>query len=74
VSLKRARSGWEKRQCTLQLIVFADGIARAKPLLMFHGQENSKDWRRGAEKKKYHTGVVVIFNPKAYANTSNLIN
>jgi hypothetical protein len=74
VSIRRARSGWEKRQCTLQLIVFADGIPRAKPLLMFHGIENSKDTRRLREKKKYHPGVVVIFNPKAYANTSNLID
>jgi Tc5 transposase DNA-binding domain len=73
VTLKAARSGWEKRQCTLQIIVFADGIARCKPLLMFHGKPTSKDRRRIAEMRKYHPGVIVIFNEKAYANTSNLV-
>jgi hypothetical protein len=29
---------------------------------------------RHAEHKKYHPGVVVIFNEKAYTNTSNLID
>src|SRR5271155_854134 len=74
VALRAARNGWEKRQCTLQIIVFADGIARCKPLLMFHGKPTSKDRRRIAEMKKYNPGVVVIFNEKAYANTSNLIS
>src|SRR6266516_386562 len=72
VALRAARNGWEKRQCTLQIIVFADGIARCKPLLMFHGKPTSKDRRRTAEMKKYNPGVIVIFNEKAYANTSNL--
>jgi hypothetical protein len=74
VLLKGQRSGWDKRQCTLQIIVFADGIARCKPLLMFKGKPTTKDRRRLAEIKKYHPGVVVIFNNKAYANTSNLIS
>ena len=74
VTLRAARNGWEKRQCTLQIIVFADGIARCKPLLMFHGKPTSKDRRRIAEMKKYNPGVIVIFNEKAYANTSNLIS
>jgi hypothetical protein len=74
VCLKGAKSGWEKRQCTLQIIVFADGVARCKPLLMFKGKPKSKDRRRIVEFRKYHPGVVVIFNEKAYANTSNLID
>jgi hypothetical protein len=39
---------------------------------MFKGKADSKDRRRLAEMKKYHPAVVVIFNEKAYANTSNL--
>jgi hypothetical protein len=41
---------------------------------MFYRIENSKDTQRLCKKKKYHLGVVVIFNLKAYANTSNLID
>ena len=73
VTIRGAKSGWEKRQCTLQVIVFADGINRCKPLLMFKGKPISTDRRRAAEMKKYHPGVKVIFNDKAYANTENLI-
>jgi hypothetical protein len=43
-------------------------------LMMFKGQEKKKDSRRRAEYKAYHPGVVVIFNEKAYANTSNFID
>jgi hypothetical protein len=32
------------------------------------------DSRRRTKHKKYHPSVVVIFNEKAYANTSNLID
>jgi hypothetical protein len=71
--LKGQKSGWEKRQCTLQIVVFADRVARCEPLLMYRGIPTTKDKRRSAEYTKYHPGVVVIFNKKAYANTSNLI-
>jgi hypothetical protein len=74
VRLKGGKSGWDKRQCTLQIAVFADGVMRIKPLLMFKGKIHSKDSRRRAEYKKYHPNVVVIFNEKAWANTSNLID
>ena len=30
-------SGWDKRQATVQLTVFADGVARVRPLLIFRG-------------------------------------
>jgi hypothetical protein len=72
IRLKGLRSGWENRQCTLQIVVFADGIARCKPLLIYRGQTETKDYRRIEEMKKYHPGVVIIFNKKAWANTSNL--
>lgn len=74
VRLKGGRSGWDKRQCTLQIAVFADGVMRIKPLLIFKGKTHSKDSCRRTEYKKYHSGVVVIFNEKAWANTSNLID
>jgi hypothetical protein len=39
VWLKEARSGWDWRQATLQLCVFADGIQRSRPLLIFYRAE-----------------------------------
>jgi hypothetical protein len=41
---------------------------------MFKGKPKSKDYSRRLEEKKYNPGVIVIFNDKAYANTSNLID
>ena len=35
---KSGLSGLDKRQCTVQLTAFADGIPRMRPLLMFRGQ------------------------------------
>jgi len=73
VRIKESKSGHDKRQCTLQIAVFADGVLRCKPLLMFKGKPKG-DNRRKAEQKKYHPGVIVIFNEKAWANTSNLLD
>ena len=33
-----AASGLDKRQCTVQLTIFAGGVARVKPLIIFHGK------------------------------------
>ena len=74
VRLKEGKSGHDKRQCTLQIAVFADRVLRCKPLLMFKGKPGKGDARRRAEYKKYHPSVVVIFNEKAWANTSNLLD
>jgi hypothetical protein len=74
VRLKGSKSGHNKRQCTLQIAVFADSIPRCKPLLMFKGKPKSKDYRRRTEEKRYNPGVIVIFNKNVYANTSNLID
>ena len=38
VSGKSDRSGWGKRQATLMLYIFADGIQRIQPKLIFHGK------------------------------------
>ena len=37
VWIKEQRSGWDKRQVTLQVCVYVDGVMRCKPLLIFHG-------------------------------------
>ncbi|TGO08720.1 hypothetical protein BPAE_1222g00010 [Botrytis paeoniae] len=73
VFLKGSKGGWEKRQATLQIMVSADGISRCKPLIMFQGKEGVGSSTRKAEFKKYHSGVDVIFNPKGYCNTKELL-
>ena len=55
--------------CTLQLTVFADGILRAKALLIFRGSPNLKDKYRITEVKQYYPDVIVVWNQKAYSNT-----
>ena len=72
VWVKEQRSGWNKRQATLQLCVHADGLLYTPPLLMFRGQEGPGNLARKAEMAKYPKGIHVIFNPKAYANGENL--
>jgi len=42
-----------KRQATIQLTVFADGIARVMPLLIFRGVPVSKSAARRREAKRY---------------------
>jgi hypothetical protein len=71
VWVKEQRSGWNKRQATLQLCIHADGKPHTDPLIMFRGAVKG-DYRRKAEAKLYAKGVTVIFNPKAYANGENL--
>ena len=55
-------SGNEKRQCTVQLTVFADGEPRVKPLLIFKGTG-----KRISDKKtkQYDSRVVVKFQENA---------
>lgn len=65
------QSGWDKRQGTIQLTVFADGIPRVKPLLFFRGQGVGATVV--TEMKEYDPRVVVKFNPTAYANSVNMI-
>jgi hypothetical protein len=74
VFLKGGPSGWEKRQCTLQVAISADGIGHYKPLLIFGGAEGIGSRTRQAEVKRYHPGVSVIFNPKAYCNSKVMLS
>ena len=72
VWVKTHRSGWDKRQATLQLLVSADGVNRCKPLLLFQGK-GVLSTRLKKEISQYDPGVVVQWNPKAYANTETTL-
>ena len=62
---KSISNGWDKRQATLILYLFADGVSRIKPKLIFHGSSGpSESW----ESNRYHGGVTVEFNKTAYSN------
>jgi len=61
---KSSQSGWDKRQASLVLCVFADGVPRVPPMIIFRG----KGERLGSERSEYHPGVEVEFNDKAYMN------
>jgi len=66
VWVKESRSGWDKRQASLVLCVFADGIPRIPPIIIFHGTGA----RLGAEKLRYHSGFLIEYNATAYMNDS----
>lgn len=76
VSVGTGRSGWEKRQATLQVAVFADGVERIKPLLIFEGQGGVGSHKRAFERERlqYDSRVKVIFNAKAYGNEETTLN
>ena len=65
------QSGWEKRQATIQLTIFADAVPGVKPLIFFRGQGVGATVV--AEQQQYDPRVVAKFNPKAYANSSNMV-
>lgn len=65
--VKESRSGWDKRQATLQVCVYADGVNRCKPLLIFIGAV-ARDSRRVKEERRYAKDVEVVWNPKAWCN------
>ena len=57
-------SGLEKRQCSVQLTIFAEGsVSRVRPLVIFRG----KGLRIKAEKKrKWHKRMKVLFQKNAW--------
>jgi len=61
---KESKSGWGKRQASLVLCIFGDGIPRIPPMIIFHGTGR----RLGNEKQQYDTRVLVEYNPTAYMN------
>jgi len=66
-----SQSGWDKRQATIQLTVFADGIPPVKPLVFFRGMGVGATIL--TKQATYDPRVVVKFNPKPYANSSNMV-
>ena len=56
-------SGLDKRQCTVQLTVFADGIPRIRPLLTFRGQGLRI---KNSEKEQWDKRVTVQFQNNAW--------
>jgi hypothetical protein len=75
VWVKEQRSGWNKRQATLELCLHADGKPYTPPLLMFRGSEGTtaaNTTARRAEAARYRKGIHIIFNKKVYANGENL--
>jgi hypothetical protein len=72
ISAETDRSGWDKRQATLVLYLFPDGVGtRIKPKLIFHGASGDRNRILNKEQHRYHKGVTVEFNPTAY-NTEEL--
>jgi len=69
--LQSTRSGWDKRQGTIQLTIFADGIPRVALLIFFRGKGIGPSIL--TEQKLYDPRVVVKFNPTAYANSTNMV-
>ena len=47
-------SGLDKRQCTVQLTVFGDGVSRVRPTLIFRGEGKriTPDERRSWDKRE----------------------
>ncbi|EEU38504.1 uncharacterized protein NECHADRAFT_88606 [Fusarium vanettenii 77-13-4] len=69
VSGKSDRSGWNKRQATLILYIFADGEFRLRPTIIFHGtptDEGGQNYEK--EQHLYSPDVDVEFNKTAYNN------
>lgn len=73
--VKATKSGWDKRQATIMLTVFADGVPRVPPVIIFRGSDNLEEQERyyGEERKRYDNRVVVWFNEKGYANESIML-
>lgn len=65
VWVRGGASGLDKRQCTAQLTVFADGEPRVKPLLIFKGTVKRISL---LERTKYDRRVTVQFQPKAWCD------
>ncbi|CCE34825.1 uncharacterized protein CPUR_08764 [Claviceps purpurea 20.1] len=68
VAGKTDRSGWSKRQATLILYIFADGVHRIKPTIIFHGCDGKKGKISKKEKQFYSDEVEVHYNSAAYNN------
>jgi transcriptional/translational regulatory protein YebC/TACO1 len=68
VAGKVDRSGWDKRQATLILYIFADGVPRTMPTIIFHGNPTDERGQIWKEHELYHPDVIVEYNDHAYNN------
>jgi hypothetical protein len=66
--VKAEKSGWDKRQATVQLTVLGDGTM-STPWIYLKGEGNVTE----EEKQRYDKRVEVRFNPKAYANEGTVL-
>jgi len=60
-----ASSGLDKRQCTVQLTIFADGVSRVRPTIIFRGQGKRISPN---EKRSWDSRVNVMFQLKAWCD------
>lgn len=60
------QSGMDKRQCTAMPCIFADGIDRVKPLLIFRGK--GTNIMKGKERDRWDWRVSVAFQKDAWAD------
>jgi hypothetical protein len=69
VTAKTNRSGWDKRQATLILYIFANGVPQIQPKLIFHEKATNEGGKiKEHESYLYHKGVTIHFNSTAYNN------
>ena len=58
-------SGLEKRQCTVQLTIFADGVSRGRPLVIFRGKGLCI---KAEDKRKWDKRVKVLFQKNGWCD------
>lgn len=58
-------SDLEKRQCTVQLTIFGDGVSRVRPTIIFRGKGKRIN---AEERKKWDRRVKVYFQPNAWCD------
>ena len=71
VWIRGGQSGQDKRQCTVQLTIFADGEPRVKPMIIFRGTgKKIKD----EEKAAWDNRVHVKFQDNAWCDESMMLD
>ncbi|GKT54194.1 pogo transposable element with krab domain-like [Colletotrichum tofieldiae] len=69
VAGKSDRSGWSKRQATLILYIFADGVQRLLPKLIFHGKPTNQSGQIEAKEGTFYSNEITVeYNDTAYNN------
>jgi transposase-like protein len=71
VWVRAGQSGQEKRQCTVQLTVFADGEPRVKPMVIFKGKGKAL---KEDERKRWDDRVEVVFQENAWCDEAMMLH